>query len=188
MYTKHLESRNKLDQLLALFGCEFREGRPDKAPALRRDPGAEADLPTFAVGNQLPHDTGVLPHLHLREDIETMFPAAVPHSPRRGDDEDAQDGDLEDPVPAMDRRRASFARSLGTVHASRVITKQKEEERDPGNRRPSGRVRNSPRVSRQPGVVSTGGRGTLGKSELSTLNLVVIEDRNDDVDDCGSQG
>ena len=92
---------------------------------MRRDPGAEADLPTFAVDDQLPHDTGALPHSHLREDIETMFPAAFPHSPRRGDDEDPHDGELEDPVPAMDRRRKSCARSLGTVHASRVLTEQK---------------------------------------------------------------
>ena len=42
--------------------------------------------------------------------------------------------------------------------------------------------------SRQPGAVSTGGRGARGESDLSTLNLVMIEERNDDVDDCGPQG
>ena len=36
IFTKHLESAGKLNQLMGLFNCEFRSGRPDAAPRLKR--------------------------------------------------------------------------------------------------------------------------------------------------------
>ena len=38
LYTKHLESKAKIEQLVSLFGGEFREGRAESAPQLREDP------------------------------------------------------------------------------------------------------------------------------------------------------
>ena len=38
-YNKHLESKAKIEQLLGLFGAEFREGRADAAPMLKKDHG-----------------------------------------------------------------------------------------------------------------------------------------------------
>ena len=38
LYTKHLESKAKIEQLVALFGAEFRGGRAEAAPQLRKDP------------------------------------------------------------------------------------------------------------------------------------------------------
>ena len=37
LYTKHLESRAKIEQLVNLFGGEFRGGRAEAAPQLRQD-------------------------------------------------------------------------------------------------------------------------------------------------------
>ena len=36
LLTKHMPSREKLNQLVELFGCAFLEGRPDLAPLLRK--------------------------------------------------------------------------------------------------------------------------------------------------------
>ena len=36
VFTKHLSSRERVTTLTQLFGCEFREGRPAKAPQLRK--------------------------------------------------------------------------------------------------------------------------------------------------------
>ena len=36
LFTKYLESRTKIDQLLALFACDLRSGRAAAAPLLRR--------------------------------------------------------------------------------------------------------------------------------------------------------
>ena len=36
LFTKHMDSANKLKTLTDLFGCEFRTGRPNTAPELKR--------------------------------------------------------------------------------------------------------------------------------------------------------
>ena len=38
LYTKHLESKAKIEQLVSLFGGKFRDGRAESAPQLREDP------------------------------------------------------------------------------------------------------------------------------------------------------
>ena len=37
LFTKHLESRMKIDQLVRVVVCEYRDGRAASAPALRRE-------------------------------------------------------------------------------------------------------------------------------------------------------
>ena len=37
LFTKHLLSRETIDNLMKIFGCEYRDGRLDNAPLLRRD-------------------------------------------------------------------------------------------------------------------------------------------------------
>jgi len=37
VFTKHLPSREKVDQLIALLGCRFDSGRPDASPEMRRE-------------------------------------------------------------------------------------------------------------------------------------------------------
>ena len=39
--TKHLPSRERVEALVSLFGCEYREGRAAAAPLLRRDTGPD---------------------------------------------------------------------------------------------------------------------------------------------------
>ena len=84
IFTKHLPSREKVHQLMGLFGCEYREGRAASAPLLRphgsddREGGHPVDdpLPTFVVDLDCkPHDPNVLPHLHSADDIQKLFPS-----------------------------------------------------------------------------------------------------------------
>ena len=90
LFTKHLPSREKVHQLLSLFGCEYREGRPAAAPLLRphgsdgRQDGhtAHDPLPTFPfvdIEAEL-HDINVLPHMHPRSAIDKLFPT-IPAAP-----------------------------------------------------------------------------------------------------------
>ena len=88
LFTKFLESRVKIDQLLALFACELRDGRPAAAPLLRREglgqfetqhPDEDA-LKT--VDEAEIHDPEVLPHHYAQKDIDALFPNIVPAAGR----------------------------------------------------------------------------------------------------------
>ena len=110
IFTKHLESRAKIDQLVNLFSCSFRDGRPEGAPAVRKDPPSHAEI--NAVDRQVPHDPTRLPHQFLLEDIAKLFPAAEVDPPRRGED-DARPGDeLADPVPEIEAQRNLARRAI----------------------------------------------------------------------------
>ena len=102
LFTKHLESRAKLDQVVGLFSCRFMEGRAASAPALKSDTAAAINLTT-----ELAHDPAVLPHLHLPEDIARLFPEAIIDPPRRGEDDLDPADELRDPVPAVRRLRVT---------------------------------------------------------------------------------
>ena len=90
LFTKHLPSREKVHQLVSLFGCEYREGRPAAAPLLRphgtdgRQAGHPADdpLPTFPIIDIEAeiHDINILPHMHRKSEIEKLFPT-IPAAP-----------------------------------------------------------------------------------------------------------
>ena len=86
LFTKHLPSREKVHQLLGLFGCEYRSGRAAAAPLLRPlDPGQQGGhltgdpLPTFAaeIIDNVPHDESRLPHQYPEDEIARMFPTIV---------------------------------------------------------------------------------------------------------------
>ena len=74
VFTKHLPSREKVHQLLGLFGCEYRSGRAAAAPLLRpldtagQQGGHLTDsdpVPTFAADIvDVPHDESRLPHMY----------------------------------------------------------------------------------------------------------------------------
>jgi len=102
LFTKHLPSKDKVHQLLALFGCEYRSGRAASAPLLRPDgsdgrqggqPTGDDPLPTFSLEGEL-HDESMLPHLYPNDEIERMFPQiqAAPVQPN-----------AEDWIPSVDR-------------------------------------------------------------------------------------
>ena len=106
LFTKHLESRAKLDQLTALFHCKFLEGRPVTAPAIRQagtNKKQEADVNQAA-------DESILPHMCAPEEILKRFPAAVAHpAPLDEDDLDPVE-ELADPVPGIQAQRRTVRR------------------------------------------------------------------------------
>ena len=94
-------SRDRVDALVRLFNCEYREGRPLSAPALRAqcievdhdhclaatgddDPHTTADPDQQAVDDEYSrgvpearlHNVEVLPHQHSAEEIVEYFPMA----------------------------------------------------------------------------------------------------------------
>ena len=80
LFTKHLPSREKVHQLLGLFGCEYREGRAESAPLLRPNdidgrqggqPVVDEILPTYVAEM---HDASRLPHKHSDTEIADLFP------------------------------------------------------------------------------------------------------------------
>ena len=102
LFTKHLVGRERIQDLLELFGCVYVSGRAEKAPKMRKGMGTskgemlvvEAENFKDVVdwqGKKFPADrsieghealpdafhsiAGVLPHLH--EDFEDRFPQAV---------------------------------------------------------------------------------------------------------------
>ena len=81
---------------MALFGCEYREGRAASAPLLRphdvdgREGGHSTDepLPTFVADiESIPHDINVLPHMYSAKEIERLFPT-IEAAPGLINDED----------------------------------------------------------------------------------------------------
>ena len=72
LFTKFIESKPKIDQLTALFGCEFWSGRADAAPQLRKEglrmtdaEGADNDDDgAYALDPGEMHDPDVLPHMY----------------------------------------------------------------------------------------------------------------------------
>ena len=118
IFTKHLPSKDKVHQLLALFGCEYRTGRAASAPLLRPDgsdgrqggqPTGDDPLPTFSLEGEL-HDESMLPHLYSEDEIERMFPQirAAPVQPN-----------AEDWIPSADRDHDS--REHGGAQAGRDL-------------------------------------------------------------------
>ena len=86
--------RNKLDQVVGLFGCWFLDGRAAVAPTLKSDAAVH-----------LAHDPVLLPHQHLPEDIERLFPEAIADPPRRGEEDLDPVDELQDPVPTLQAKR-----------------------------------------------------------------------------------
>ena len=85
LFTKHLPSKDKIHQLTALFGCEYREGRSATAPLLRPNIGqqdghlsdvenGDDPLPHFVIREAKVHDGNMLPHQYEKKEIEDMFP------------------------------------------------------------------------------------------------------------------
>ena len=72
LFTKYLEARTNIDQLLTLFAVEPREGRPAAAPLLRREGLGNPD--EDALKSLEGHDPEVLPHHYAEDDMKKLFP------------------------------------------------------------------------------------------------------------------
>ena len=90
LFTKHLESKSKLDQVVGLVCCRFLDGLAASAPTLKSDAAV-----------YIAHDLMLLPHLHLPEDIATLFEEEILEPPRRGEEDVDPIIELRDPVPAL---------------------------------------------------------------------------------------
>ena len=94
LLTKHMPSREKLTQLVQLFGCAFIDGRAAPAPLLRRRKPEELAGRGFADdevdivkdsdmhGNIFmvearAHDVDRWPHLYPADELEAMFPLVL---------------------------------------------------------------------------------------------------------------
>ena len=113
LFTKHSPSREKVHQLLKLFGCEYRDGRAASAPCLRpmddanRQGGQSSGvdpLPTlYAEVEAGVHDLDKLPHMHSEREIKELFPT-IRAGPGPESAED-YDQDFEDDMPKASARR-----------------------------------------------------------------------------------
>ena len=126
LLTKHMTSRDKMEQLIKLFGLVAMKGRAKSAPLLRRkriaEVGAEMDIEedldicvvkdldedgevvTHEAGR---HDIDIWPHLHSPEQIERLFPiaTAVPENETIG-------AEVRDEHAALHRRWAGVRLSV----------------------------------------------------------------------------
>ena len=87
LLTKHSLSRERLRDLVKLFGCEYRPGRASLAPMLRRTQGnkstmahADEDGLTAEVEERIPDEDEelsrpIMPHLHFdRTELDALYP------------------------------------------------------------------------------------------------------------------
>ena len=87
LFTKHSLSKERLDKLVGLFDCQFREGRAKSAPALRTGTGskqivADADRTTATTGEAVlgmegPSRCGpCMPHIDLEsKKLDIRYPS-----------------------------------------------------------------------------------------------------------------
>ena len=97
LFTKHLPSKEKVHQLMGLFGCEYRTGRAQSAPLLRPAGSngqqgshlADTDpLPTFEVTAEGElHDETVLPHMYPDDVIKKLFPIIEAAPPQQNSED-----------------------------------------------------------------------------------------------------
>ena len=146
LFTKHLESRGKVDQVVSLFNCKFLDGRPETAPALRRTPvHADAHI-------NIAHDTSVLPHLHTPEDIAELFPEAEVDDARRGEGDEDPVRELRDPVPAITaaRSKGSHPTKSNTPNPDVELAGQSQRQEAPRSTRAGGVARNGSHAPADP--------------------------------------
>ena len=126
LFTKHLPSREKVHQLLGLFGCEYREGRPAAAPLLRphddddRTGGhsvVDDDLIPAYFADIEAHDETRLPHMYSDDEIVRLFPTieAAPEQANVHDYIDQRRRQHELGTAAPEHRHGAGARPAGNA-------------------------------------------------------------------------
>ena len=115
LFTKHLQSRERVESLVRLFGCDYRAGRPEAAPLLRRKEVQEVQALTEkeerALDTDVPiHDCSILPHQHPAEVFDTYFPIATAPDEPIDTEFFAEAWNLHAPEPAPIVKRVGFRR------------------------------------------------------------------------------
>ena len=140
LFTKHLQSADRVADLLDLMGCQYAGGRADGAPQLRRELdtrnqgilSAETEVydveqPIEHEGHVYPsvwyegryvaeaylHPTGTLPHF-MNGNLDALFPRAVPGE-QLEEAKDAKD-------PMEQRGEALGRKDRGVTTVGRRIT------------------------------------------------------------------
>ena len=105
LFTKHLESRAKVDQLLGLFGCRFVDGRSAAAPKLRREAVAALCQQSEKESHQPAHDLRELPHQLSPEEVDRLFPLTPKVPAPLGEPDEQLDIEMFEPglLPATQR-------------------------------------------------------------------------------------
>ena len=98
LFTKHLESAKKLEQLLALFNCDFRSGRAAAAPNLKKAEAMVRLRPSDSLFAGL-----VLPHLASPAEREKKYPQIKAPPEHYGEEDVPPVEELGDPVPRLQR-------------------------------------------------------------------------------------
>ena len=133
LFTKHMDSSVKLDQLLEKFNCKIVEGRPEAAPQLKRSTTALNNLSaTKSLGSEGSRpkqnlrdsrNRELLPHLANGGDV-SRYECAVPGEPGLEEpDHDPNDGII-NPLPRLardpvaNRRRGTTTPAKGRSRTS----------------------------------------------------------------------
>jgi len=77
VFTKHMASRERLSQLMRLFGCKFLDGRAGVAPAMRAGAGGRTTMAAHP-DLQACTDEAVVPHLQGDEFVAAHYPPLTP--------------------------------------------------------------------------------------------------------------
>jgi histone deacetylase 1/2 len=78
VFTKHMPSRDKLAQLIRLFGCKFASGRAEAAPAMREGAGTKLTMAAYSDLNGCT-DEVMVPHLQGDKHVMQEYPPIQPH-------------------------------------------------------------------------------------------------------------
>ena len=139
LFTKHLPSKDKVHQLMGLFGCEYRSGRAEAAPLLRPlgNDSQQAShlndvdpLPNFICAEGEIHDESRLPHLYGEDEIEKQFPLisaapAVQNSEDWTEGNEKIDAREEYEAPGIRRGGDRQARQMSAAPARRADPRRK---------------------------------------------------------------
>jgi hypothetical protein len=120
LFTKHSLSRDKLRELVALFGCEFREGRAATAPTLRTDQGSKATMADYDDQDDVGDVCGV--NEAGQDEEDTNGPTILPHLVLSGDALDIQYPSLVAPDEVDSREAEPYEPTLevGLREAERI--------------------------------------------------------------------
>ena len=115
LFTKHLESAAKLEQLIGLFNCCFMEGRAESAPSLKKATKDSAHIvddqrarlwPSPEEQRDSKQDVAAsaqMPHLKGQDRMDKEHPTVQPQTELYGEEEAPVTEELGDPVPRLSR-------------------------------------------------------------------------------------
>jgi hypothetical protein len=141
LFTKHLESAAKLEQLISLFNCRFTEGRAESAPNLKKatkDDVHIADDKHAHVRSasqerrENKRDVAALtqmPHLKKQDRMDKEHPAVLPRAELHKEEEGPITEELGDPVPRERRAAPILLRQLNKDVSRTSGTRAKPIER-----------------------------------------------------------